>query len=197
VAGEVLLAILVSGLGLLGLPRRRVRENLAAASRLGRIQYGLLVGPSLVLAVLLWLDIWLRSQGRAGGQLFILIIIGGGLWLLIVAATGLPGLWSGRSRQQEGPPGWVWGGGLYRSGLRATPTIFVALFLVILALAASLLSRGGHLDARVFDGLAVLALLAVLLAFSVWLVGWPALLIPPSLRSKPRAPREVHGKRPD
>jgi len=51
VAAEVLLAILISALAVLGLPRERVRTNLTAASRLGRVQYGLLLGPSFTLVV--------------------------------------------------------------------------------------------------------------------------------------------------
>ena len=94
---EIFLATLLSALALLSLPRRRVRENLARASRLGRIQYGLLVVPSNLLAALLWLDIWNRSHQQSSGPLFTLVIGAGMLWGLILAASGVPAWWSGRT----------------------------------------------------------------------------------------------------
>jgi hypothetical protein len=95
---EILLAILVSGLALVSLPRRRVRENLAAASRLGRLQYGLVVGPSLLFTAILWLDIWFRGHGQNGGQFFPLILLAGAAWFMVLAASGLPALWRRRTR---------------------------------------------------------------------------------------------------
>jgi hypothetical protein len=95
---EILLAILVSGLALVSLPRRRVRENLAAASRMGRVQYGLVVGPSILFAAILWLDIWFRGNEQNRGQFFPLIILAGAAWFLVLAATGLPAVWRRRTR---------------------------------------------------------------------------------------------------
>jgi hypothetical protein len=86
-AAEVVLAILVTVLGLLSVPRRQVRRNLASASRLGRIQYGLVLGPSFLLAASLWLDIWTRGEGHPIGPLFTLIIVTGFVWGLVLTAT--------------------------------------------------------------------------------------------------------------
>ena len=86
-AVEVLLAILVTALGVLSAPRRQIRLNLASASRLGRIQYGLVLGPSVLLAASLWLDIWSRFEGHPIGPLFTVIILAECLWGLVLAAT--------------------------------------------------------------------------------------------------------------
>jgi hypothetical protein len=86
-AVEVLLAILVTALAMLSLPRRQVRLNLESASRLGRIQYGLVIGPSFTIGASLWLDIWFRVQGRPIGPLLTLIIVAGCLWGVVLATT--------------------------------------------------------------------------------------------------------------
>jgi hypothetical protein len=86
-AVEVLLAIFVTALAALSLPRRQVRRNLASASRLGRIQYGLVLGPSVLLAASLWLDIWSRAEGHPIGLLFTVIIFAGCVWGLVLAAS--------------------------------------------------------------------------------------------------------------
>ena len=86
-AVEVLLAIFVTPLAALSLPRRQVRLNLASASRLGRIQYGLVLGPSVLLAASLWLDIWSRAEGHPIGPLFTVIIVAGCAWGLVLAAS--------------------------------------------------------------------------------------------------------------
>lgn len=187
VAFEVLLAIAFSALASLGLPRKQVRTNLAKASRMGRFQFGLLIGPAAVFAVLLWVDVWLRSQGRDGGQFLILLILAACLWGLLLGASALPDLFRGKGRSAAGPPpAWAWSRALYQGGLRATPTIMGALLLVVLAVAASLLSRRGLLDSRVFLALFVAALVAVAVAFSVWFFSWPSVLIPRPLREKQR-----------
>ena len=85
-AVEVLLAILVTALAMLSAPRRQIRLNLASAS-LGRIQYGLVLGPSVLLAASLWLDIWSRVEGHPIGPLLTVIILAGCLWGLVLAAT--------------------------------------------------------------------------------------------------------------
>jgi hypothetical protein len=87
VAVEVLLATLVTALAVLSLPRRQVRLRIASASRFGRIQYGLLLGPSVLLALSLWLDVWSRFEGHPIGPLFTLIILVGCLWGLVLTAT--------------------------------------------------------------------------------------------------------------
>ena len=84
---EVLLAILVTALAVISLPRRQVRLNLASASRLGRIQYSLVLGPSVLLAASLWLDIWSRAEGHPIGPLLTVIIFAGCLWGLVLVAT--------------------------------------------------------------------------------------------------------------
>ena len=86
-AVEVLLAILLTALTLLSVPRRQIRLNLASASRLGRIQYGLVLGPSVLLAASLWLDIWFRVEGHPIGPLLTMIILAGCLWGIVLAAT--------------------------------------------------------------------------------------------------------------
>jgi len=85
-AVEVLLAILVTALAVISLPRRQVRLNLASASRLGRIQYGLVLGPSVLLAASLWLDMWSRAEGHPIGPLLTVIIFAGCVWGLVLAA---------------------------------------------------------------------------------------------------------------
>jgi len=196
VAAGVLLAILVSALALLSLPRRRVRLNLAAASRLGRIQYGLLLGPSVLLAASLWLDIWLPASGHQNGQFFIFIILGGCIWGLVLAATALPSLGSRTTKAglASAPLGWIWGDSFYRAGFRATPVILVAMFLVALAVAASLLSRHGLLDGRITILLFGGATLAIVLAFTVWFFSWPTALIPRSLRKTTHEPHRTQGE---
>jgi hypothetical protein len=86
-AFEVSFAILVTALAVLSVPRRQVRLNLASASRLGRIQYGLVLGPSVLLTASLWLDIWYRVEGHPIGPLLTVIILAGCLWGLVLAAT--------------------------------------------------------------------------------------------------------------
>ncbi len=86
-AVEVLLATLLTALAVLSLPRRQVRLRIASASRVGRIQYGLLLGPSVLLALLLWLDVWSRFEGHPIGPLLTLIILAGCLWGLVLTAT--------------------------------------------------------------------------------------------------------------
>ena len=83
----VLLAIFVTALAALSLPRKQVRWKLVSASRLVRIQYRLVLGPSVLLAALLWLDIWSHAEGHPIGPLFTVIIFAGCAWGLVLAAS--------------------------------------------------------------------------------------------------------------
>jgi hypothetical protein len=178
---EVLLAILVSGLAWLTLPRRRVRRYLSTANPLGRIQYLLLVIPSFVLAAVLWIDLWRRFRGHTGNETFAWTIAGAALWGTVLAATRLPEIFSGRA-SQKAPPGWPYGNTAYRAVLRTAPTTIVAGFLAVAGFVAGLFSGFQGVGLRIFVGLFTAALVASLLALIVALTGWPKLLIPPPLR---------------
>jgi|GEM_PF-6304402 len=181
-AVEVLLAILVSALAWLTLPRRRVRQYLSTASPMGRFQYWLLVIPSFVLAAVLWIDLWRRFHDHTGNETFAWTIAGAALWGTVLAATRLPELFGGRA-SQKAPPGYPFGDAAYRAVLRAGPTTIVAAFLVVAGFVAGLVSgfQGGGL--WIFVGLFTAGLVASLLAVIVALTGWPKLLIPPPLRT--------------
>ena len=185
------MAILFSALALLVLPRRRLRQYLATASPLGRIQYGLLAVPSIVFAALVWVDLWASSLGHSGSSRFNLIIVAMALWGVVLAATRLPEIMRGRASLTP-PPGWEFPGVPYGVVLRAAPFMVGAAFLVTLAYAASLLSGRGGLYSQLFMALAAAAVLAVLLAFIVMLFVWTKLLLRPWLRS---SHRETHHKR--
>jgi hypothetical protein len=188
VATELLLAILVSGLAFLIRPGRRVLESLAKASLLGRIQYFLLLIPSVVLAAALWVDVWQRIHGRSGTQVFVWMITGAALWGTVLAATRLPEIFTGRA-SQKAPPGWPYGNDAYRAVLRTAPTTVAATLLVVIAMAAGLLSGFQGVGFRIFAVLFVAGLLASLLALCVGVFAWPAVLIPPALR---KTHREAH-----
>src|SRR6202158_538692 len=88
-AVEGLLAILVSALAWLTLPRRRVRQYLSTASPMGRFQYWLLVIPSFVLAAVAWVDSWRAFHDHTGNETFAWTIAGAALWGTVLAATRL------------------------------------------------------------------------------------------------------------
>ncbi|HSS92428.1 MAG TPA: hypothetical protein VLR46_00400 [Candidatus Dormibacteraeota bacterium] len=173
---EVLVAILVSALALLVLPRRRLRQYLATASTLGRLQYGLLLVPSIVFAALLWADLWAGSLGHSGSSRFNVIIVAIALWGVVLAATRLPEIMSGRASRTP-PTGSEFRDIPYPVVLAAAPFMVGAAFLVTLAFAASLLSGRGGPYSQLFVALAAAAGLAVLLAFIVVLIVWTKLLL--------------------
>jgi hypothetical protein len=181
VSVEVLLAILVSGLAWLTLPRRRVRRYLSTANPIGRLQYLLLVIPSFVLAAVLWIDLWRRFRDHTGNETFVWIIAGAALWGTVLAATRLPEIFSGRA-SLKAPPGYPYGDAAYRAVLRAGPTAIVAAFLVVAGFAAGLVSGFQGVGLGIFVGLFTAGLVASLLALIVALTGWPELLIPKPLR---------------
>jgi hypothetical protein len=176
-----LLAILFSGLAWLTLPRQRVRRYLSTAKRLGRIQYLLLVIPSVVLAAVFWIDLWRRFRDHTGNETFAWIIGGAALWGAVLAVTRLPEIVSGRA-SQKAPPGWPFGDAAYRAVLRTAPTTIVAAFLVVAGFGAGLFSGFQGVGLWIFVGLFTAGLVASVLALIVALTGWPKLLIPPPLR---------------
>jgi len=190
VSGEVLLAILVSGLAWLTLPRQRVRRYLSTANPLGRLQYLLLVIPSFVLAAVLWVDLWRRFRGHTGNETFAWIIAGAALWGTVLAATRLPEIFSSRA-SQKAPPGWSYRNFEYRAVLRAAPTSIVAGYLLVAGFVAGVLSGFQGVGGWIFVGLFTAGLVASLLALIVALTGWPKLLIPPPLRPSHRGRRRT------
>jgi hypothetical protein len=175
------LAILFSGLAWLTLPRRRVRGYLATANPLGRIQYFLLVIPSVGVAAVLWIDLWRRFRDHTGNETFAWIVAGAALWGAVLAATRLPEIVSGRA-SQKAPPGWLYGDAAYRAVLRTAPTTIVAAFLVVAGFGAGLFSGFQGVGFWIFAGLFTAGLVASVLALMVALTGRPKLLIPPPLR---------------
>jgi hypothetical protein len=184
---EISLAILVSALAGLTLPRRRVRQYLSTAKSMGRFQYWLLVIPNFVLAVVLWIDLWRRFRDHTGNETFAWIIAGAALWGTVLAATRLPEIFSGRA-SQKAPPGYPYGDAAYRAALRAGPTTIVAAFLLVAGFVAGLVSGFLGVGLWIFVGLFTAGLAASLVALIVALTGWPKLLIPPALRPS-------HGRR--
>ena len=180
-AVEISLAILFSALAWLTLPRRRVRQYLSTANRLGRLQYLLLVIPSLVLATVLWIDLWRHFRDHTGNETFAWTIAGAALWGTVLAATRLPEIFSGRA-SQKAPPGWSYRNFEYRAVLRAAPTTIVAALLAVAGFVAGLFSGFHGVGGWIFVGLFTAGLVASLLALIVVLTGRPTLLIPPPLR---------------
>jgi hypothetical protein len=188
----IVLAAMISALALMALPRKSVRRRLAASRRTVRVQYVVLfVVPTWLLAAFLWVDIWRRVGGRgSGGEFQSALILGGAVWGLLLALTALPGIWHGRSPAQKVPAYWLWGEPLYRGGIRAVPSIMLALLLVALSAAVIPLNQRGIVGDWIFFTLFIAAVVAVLMALSVILLNWPTFLVPPSMRGEQGAIQE-------
>jgi hypothetical protein len=182
---EIVLAAVFSALALIALPRRSVRRRLAASRRSLRLQYvALFLVPTWLLAVLFWVDIWLRVAGRGGGGEFqSAIVLGGIVWGLLLALTTLPDLWRGQSpAQRKVPAYWLWGDPLYRGGVRAVPSIMLVLLFVVLSGAVIPLNQRGIVGDWLFFTLFIGSILAILMALSVIMFNWPTFLVPPPMR---------------
>jgi hypothetical protein len=189
---EIVLAAMISALALMALPRKSVRRRLAASRQTVRVQYVVLfLVPTWLLAAFLSVDIWRRVGGRgSGGEFQSALILGGAVWGLLLALTALPGIWNGRSAAQKVPAYWLWGDPLYRGGIRAVPSIMLALLLVAVSAAVIPLNQRGIVGDWIFFTLFIAALVAVLMALSVILLNWPTFLVPPSMRGEQGAIQE-------
>jgi hypothetical protein len=195
---EIVVAAIVSALALMALPRKSARLRLAAATRTFRIQYvALILVPLWLLAILFWIDIWQRISYGSGTALQTLLIAGFLLWGLVLASTGLPGLWRGQSPMGEKLPAyWLWGRPLYRGGIRALPSIMVALLFVALSAIAIPLNQRGIIGDWLFLTLFFASVVAVLMAVSVIMFNWPTFLVPPSMRGERGSIQEsLHARR--
>jgi hypothetical protein len=196
---EIVLAAIMSALALIALPRKSVRRRLAASAGRLRVQYvTLFLIPTWLLAALFWVDIWpgISGHGR-GGAFKSAIILGAGVWFLLLASTALPDLWRGQSSALKSvPANWVWGRPLYRGGLRAVPSIMLALLLVALSAAVIPFNQRGIVGDWVFFTLFIASIVAVVMALSVILFNWPGFLVPPPMRSERGAILEsLHARR--
>src|SRR5579864_485495 len=182
---EIVLAVAFSGLALIALPRRSVRQRLAASRPSLRLQYvALLLVPTWLLAVLFWVDIWLGVAGRGGGgESRSAIVLGGIVWGLLLASTTLPDLWRGQSPAQKKVPAyWLWGDPLYRGGVRAVPSIMLVLLFVVLSGGAIPLNQRGIVGSWVFFTFFIGSIIAILMVLSVIMFNWPTFLVPPPMR---------------
>lgn len=181
---EIVLAAMISGLALIALPRKSVRRRLAESRRTVRVQYvALFLVPTWLLAAFFWVDIWRRVGGRGSdGEFQPALIAAGIVWGLLLALTALPDLWRGRSSALKVPGYWLWGEPLYRGGIRAVPSIIVALLLVALSVVAIPLNQRGIIGDWLFFTLFVASVVAVLAVVSVITFNWPTFLVPPSMR---------------
>ena len=94
-----MVAILLSVLAALSLPRQSVRERFAGLSPMGRFQFFLFAGGVWVFAALFWIEVWRESQSQGGG-VFLTVTVGGAVvWALVLAASGIPAAWRGRGRK--------------------------------------------------------------------------------------------------
>jgi hypothetical protein len=189
---EIVGAAIASALALMALPRKTVRRRLAAATRRVRIQYvALILLPVWLLAVLLWIDIWQRISHSSGLEFQSALILGVIVWALVLASTGLPELWRGQSPVADRVPAyWLWGRPLYRGGIRAVPSIMIALLIVALSAAVIPLNQRGIVGDWVFFTLFFASIVAVLMAVSVIMFNWPTFLVPPSMRGERGAIQE-------
>jgi polyferredoxin len=189
---EILLAAMISALALMALPRKSVRRRLAASRQTVRFQYmALFLVPTWLLAILLWADIWRRVVVRGSGAQFqSALILGGVVWGLLLAFTVLPDIWRGRSPAQKVPTYWLWGDPLYRGGIRAVPSIMVALLIVALSAAVIPLNQRGIVGDWIFFTLFIAAIVALIMALSVIMFNWPTFLVPPSMRGQRGAIQE-------
>lgn len=195
---EIVLAAMFSALALIALPRKSVRLRLAASRRAVRVQYvALFLVPTWLLAVSLWVDIWWRVEGRSNGGEFQSILIPGGIvWGLLLALTALPDIWRGRSPALKVPAYWLWGDPLYRGGIRAVPSIMIALLIVALSAVAVSFNQRGIVGDWLFFTLFIAAIVAVLMVLSVIMFNWPTFLVPPSMRGERGAIQEsLHARR--
>jgi hypothetical protein len=189
---EIVLAAMISALALMALPRKSVRRRLAASRRTVRFQYvALFLVPTWLLAILLWADIWRSVVVRGSGAPFqSALILGGLVWSLLLAFTVLPDVWRGRSPAQKVPTYWLWGDPLYRGGIRAVPSIIIALLIVALSAAVIPLNQRGIVGDWIFFMLFIAAIVAVVMALSVIIFNWPTFLVPPSMRGQRGAIQE-------
>jgi hypothetical protein len=189
---EIVLAAMISALAMIALPRKSVRVRLAASRRTVRFQYvALFLVPTWLLAILLWADIWRRVEVRgSGAESQSALILGGVVWGLLLAFTVLPDVWRGRSRAQKIPTYWLWGDPLYRGGIRAVPSIVIALLIVALSAAVIPLNQRGIVGDWILFTLLVAAIVAVVMALGVIMFNWPTFLVPPSMRGQRGAIQE-------
>ena len=181
----VLVAILLSILAVFALPRKSVRGRYAGLSPKGRLQFFLFAGGVWVFAILFWIEVWQESRGQANGDFFLIEVVSGFIvWALVLAATEVPDLWSGRSSQLKRSPG-PYGQLSWLAFLSALPTLLVVFALMPLSLMANVLASRGLVDGRwflllTFSWLAGLVVVIVLMAFNQ-----PRFLVPPPLRGQP------------
>jgi len=195
---EIVLAAMISALALIALPRKSVRRRLAASTRRLRLQYvALFLVPTWLLAASFWVDIWWRVEGRvSGGEFQSVLIPAGMVWGLLLALTALPNVWRGRSPAPKVPAYWLWGDPLYRGGIRAVPSIMIALLIVALSAAAVPFNQRGIVGVWFLFTLFIAAIVAVLMVLSVIMFNWPTFLVPPSMRGEPGAIQEsLHARR--
>jgi len=196
---EIVLAAMISALALMALPRKSVRQRLAVSRRTIRVQYAVLIlVPTWLLAVLFWVDIWLRVEGRSSGGEFQSVLIPGGIvWGLLLGLTTLPDLWRGQSPAQKKVPAyWLWGGPLYRGGVRAVPSIMLVLLFVALSAAAVPFNQRGIVGDWFFFTFFIGSIIAILMVLSVIMFNWPTCLVPPPMRGDRGAIQEsIHARR--
>ena len=195
---EIVLAMVISALALMALPRKSVRRRLAASRQTVRLQYAaLILVPTWLLAAFFWVDIWRRIGGRGSGGEFQSVLIPGGIvWGLLLGLTALPDVWRGRSPALKVPAYWLWGDPLYRGGIRAVPSIMIALLIVALDAAAIPFNQRGIVGDWIVFTLFIAAIVAVLMALSVIMFNWPTFLVPPSMRGERGVIQEsLHARR--
>jgi len=195
---EIVLAAMIWALALMALPRKSVRRRLAASRRAVRVQYvALFLIPTWLLATFFWVDIWRGIGGRgSGGELQPALVVGGILWGLLLALTALPDLWRGRSPALNVPAYWLWGDPLYRGGIRAVPSIMIALLFLALSVAAIPFNQRGIVGDWIFFTLFTATIVALLMVLSVIMFNWPTFLVPPSMRGDRGAIQEsLHARR--
>src|SRR5260370_16406741 len=166
---EIVLAAMISALALMALPRKSVRRRLAESRRTVRVQYvALTLVPTWLLATFFWVGIWRRVGGRGSeGEFQSALIASGIVWGLLLALTALPDLWRGRSSALKVPAYWLWGEPLYRGGVRAVPSIMIALLLLALGVPVIPLNRRRLIEASLFFTLFFPTFVALLPAVSV------------------------------
>ena len=118
------------------------------------------------------------------------------VWGLLLGLTALPDVWRGQSPALKVPAYWLWGDPLYRGGIRAVPSIMIALLLVALGAAAVPFNQRGIVGDWFFFTLFIAAIVAVLMVLSVIMFNWPTFLVPPSMRGERGAIQEsLHARR--